>query len=176
MKLTNKVWSPYYAGGLVGLSLILSVGLLGGWFGSTTTFARIGSLIVEPISNMNQEDFFTMNDGAYSFKTLFNFQTFFVLGIPIGAFVSAKLSGDFKIKAVPETFAKRFGTSKTKRFAVAFLGANVMVIGARFAGGCASWWGISSASKLDIAGFATMGFFFLGGILINKILFRKGTK
>ncbi len=169
----KKLWSPYIAGALVGLTLVLSVGLFGGWYGTTTTFARFGSAIVAPFTNMNDMAFFTDSDGLFSYHTLFNFQTFFVIGIGIGSFVSAKTSGYFKIVTVPELFSKRFGDSKVRRYIVAFIGGNIMVIGARFADGCTSWWGLSVGSKLDFASFATVGMFFLGAVITSNLFYGR---
>ena len=171
-KLKEASWSSYLAGGLTGIVLVVTVGLVGGWFGTTTTFARIGSWFVQWTPIIDSQ-FFTVDDGTFAYGALFTFQTFFVVGILFGAFVAAKMSGEFKITYVPERFEKRFGPSKSFRFLISFIGGFIMVIGARIAGGCASWWGISSSSKLDLAGISTLAFFLMGAIIMNYFFYGK---
>ena len=43
--LNGKVWSPYLAGALTGLVMILSVGISGKYFGVSTTFVRSAGMI-----------------------------------------------------------------------------------------------------------------------------------
>jgi hypothetical protein len=43
--LNEKVWSPYLAGALTGLVMILSVGISGKYFGVSTTFVRSAGMI-----------------------------------------------------------------------------------------------------------------------------------
>ena len=167
--LKMKQWSPYIAGALGGLVVVFSVILFDGYIGSTTTFSRFGSIVVSWFEPLENSAFFSAHDGLFSYHTLFNFQTFFVLGIVFGSFFAAKLSGSFLIRHVPKLFEERFGKSKLKRHLFAFSGGFIMIIGARIADGCTSWWGISSGSKLDLAGFSTLAFFFLGAVITQQI-------
>ena len=59
----------------------------------------------------------------------------FVLGIFLGALLSALISGDFKLKNVPDMWESRFGSNIPKRAIVAFVGGSVALFGARLAGG-----------------------------------------
>ena len=171
--LQKKVWSPYVAGALTGLLLVFSVWVFSGYFGSTTTFSRVGSFCLDLAGvDLTKVQFFTDYDGLFSFHTLNNFQTTFVLGILIGAFFSSKLSGAFRLTAVPDRFATAIGEKPVVRAIVALIGGFVMIIGARIADGCTSWWGISASSKLDVAGFATVGMFFLFAAITAHLLYR----
>jgi uncharacterized membrane protein YedE/YeeE len=71
-----------------------------------------------------------------------------VLGVFVGALLSAWLSGDRTSEAVPGLWRKRFGGSGGKRLAAAFLGGGLMMFGARLAQGCTSGHGISGALQL----------------------------
>lgn len=168
----KESWSPYLAGGLTGIVLVLGVLLVDGWFGSTTTFARVGSLFIQG-TKISESTFFTVNNYLFSYQTLFNYQTFFVVGILVGAFVSAKMSNTFEVTHVPNRFKQRFGENRPLRYTMAFTGGMIMVIGARIADGCASWWGISASSKLSAAGLATLIFFFIGAVVTNYFIFGK---
>ncbi|MFC1816431.1 hypothetical protein ACFL0M_10950 [Thermodesulfobacteriota bacterium] len=43
--LTTKTWSPYWAGALTGVLMILSVWISGKYFGASTTFVRSAGMI-----------------------------------------------------------------------------------------------------------------------------------
>lgn len=65
-----------------------------------------------------------------------DWQWMFVVGIFLGAMISALTSGSFKLQAVPDMWAARFGDSSTaRRAAVAFVGGTVAMFGARMADG-----------------------------------------
>lgn len=62
-------------------------------------------------------------------------QWMFVLGILIGSLAASRLSGTFKLQAVPDMWQDRFSSGITGRAIVAFLGGLVAMFGARLAGG-----------------------------------------
>lgn len=124
-------WSPYLAGGLSGLVLILSVAVAGKFFGASTTFVRTAGIIeklfdAERVAQM-----------AYFVKTVpkIDWQWMFVVGILIGSFFASTTSGSFRWQALPNMWEARFGPSRAKRAAVAFIGGTVGMFGARLAGG-----------------------------------------
>lgn len=127
----ERLWSPYLAGALSGLVLILSVWIAGKYFGASTTFVRSVGMIEQAFRS---EAVATMD---YFVKTTpkIDWQWMFVVGILIGSLVAAKLSGTFKLKAVPPMWETRFGASPVKRGVVAFCGGIVAMFGARLAGG-----------------------------------------
>lgn len=128
--LKEKEWSPYVAGGLVGLLnwfAILTVDPLG----VSTTFARTAAMI---------EKIFAPNHVAnlpyfVKYGPKIDWQWMLVLGILIGAFVSSKLSRQFQTGFVPPMWAERFGAGKFRRWVVAFVGGILLMFGARMAGG-----------------------------------------
>ncbi len=173
----KNYWSPYVAGGLTGFVLVASILFFNGYFGASTTFSRVGSLFVELVGfDLSSIAFFSDYDGFFSYHTINDFQTTFVLGIMIGAFISAKMSGTFKLTKVPELFKERYGNDVKRRYIYAFVGGFIMIIGARVANGCASWWGLSVSSKLDLAGFSTLAFFFIGGVIVNQLFIYRQIK
>jgi uncharacterized membrane protein YedE/YeeE len=74
-----------------------------------------------------------------------------VVGVFIGALVSATLSGDRTSRSVPPLWASRFGPSAPKRLTAAFLSAALMMFGARLAQGCTSGHGISGTLQLAVS-------------------------
>jgi hypothetical protein len=124
-------WSPYVAGALSGVVLILSVWITGKFFGASTTFVRSAGMI---------EKLFSAERVAaleYFVKEIpqIDWQWMFVIGIFLGSLVSAATSESFRLQAVPDMWERRFGPSRAKRALVAFIGAAVAMFGARLADG-----------------------------------------
>jgi len=127
----GNYWSPYLAGAFAGLVLVLSVFMTGNYFGASTSFARSAGLI---------EQFFSAERVArieYFAKTTpkIDWQWMFVIGILIGSFIAAKISGTFKAQTVPDMWRENFGSNVALRGAVAFIGGTVAMFGARLADG-----------------------------------------
>ena len=125
-------WSPYLAGALSGLVGVFSVWFAGQYFGASTSFVRTAGLIEQlfgPERVARMEYFVKVVPGV-------DWQWMFVVGIFLGALVSALTSGSFKLQAVPDMWAARFGAKSTgKRALVAFWGGAVSMFGARMADG-----------------------------------------
>ena len=94
-----------------------------------------------------------------------------VVGIIVGAFVSARVSGDFRIQAVPDMWRERFGKSAAKRALAAFLGGAIAINGARLAGGCPSGHGLSGLSQLAVSGYIALACYFIGGAITARLLY-----
>jgi hypothetical protein len=132
----KRPWSPYFAGGLTGALLVLSVLVSRSFLGASTTFARSASVIEQALGiDTSAFEYFTANKGKYGPSSLPDWQLMFVVGIMIGSFAASKLSGDFKLKAVPDMWQERFGPSPLKRAVAAFVGGTIALFGARLAGG-----------------------------------------
>jgi uncharacterized protein len=125
-------WSPYLAGALSGLVGVLSVWVAGQFLGASTSFVRTAGMI---------EQFFgpdRVSQMAYFVKTVpkIDWQWMFMVGILLGSAIAAVTSGSFKLQAVPDMWAARFGSGSTaKRAVVAFVGGVVAMFGARLADG-----------------------------------------
>jgi len=132
MKLDKGAWNPYLAGALSGLVGIFSVWFAGQYFGASTSFVRTAGMIeqlfgAERVAQM-----------SYYAKTTphIDWQWMFVVGIFLGSLIAALTSGSFKLQAVPDMWAKRFGKHSVSRRAItAFIGGIVAMFGARMADG-----------------------------------------
>jgi len=132
MQRNDGGWSPYLAGALSGMVGIFSVLLAGKYFGASTSFVRTAGLIEQLFGpeRVAQMDYFIKT------APRIDWQWMFVVGIFLGAMISAVTSGSFKLQAVPDMWAQRFGAQSTARRAVvAFVGGVVAMFGARLAGG-----------------------------------------
>ena len=132
----KRIWNPYIAGALAGALLVLSVLVAGQFLGASTTFARGASVVEKAVGiDPSQFEYFTTSEGKYGPGSLPNWQLLFVVGIIVGAFIASKLSGEFKIQAVPDMWRERFGLTPVKRGIFAFVGGAIGLVGARLAGG-----------------------------------------
>ena len=168
--LKQKEWSPYLAGTLLGIVYIVSIAVAGIVPGASGAFENVGGLIaqiVSPALANNTYFKFVMPPGI-------SWEVILMAGVFIGAFVSAKLSGDFKIAAVPDAqWRKVFGNSVWKRWAIAFLGGIILEYGAGIAGGCTSGLAVGGGLFLAPAAFIFMAGMFASGIPTALILYWR---
>ena len=165
-------WSPYIAGGLSGLVIIVSVLLAGQFFGASTTFVRSAGILGKYFGpeRLQQLEYFIR------YLPRLDWQFLFVVGIFLGSLISALTSDSFKWQGVPDMWAERFGTNPVLRGIFAFIGGIVAIYGARLAGGCPSGHGLSGIIQLAASGLIAMVFFFVGGIIMTRIVYYGGKR
>lgn len=132
MKQDSGSWSPYLAGALSGVVGVLSVWFAGQYFGASTSFVRTAGLIEQVFGPERVAQM------AYFIKVAprIDWQWMFLAGIFLGSLVAAVSSGSFKLQAVPDMWAARFGTQSVgKRAVAAFAGGVIAMFGARMADG-----------------------------------------
>ena len=114
MRRDDGGWNPYLAGALSGVVGILSVWLAGKYFGASTSFVRTAGLIEQLFGpeRVAQMDYFIKT------APKIDWQWMFVVGIFLGALISAVTSGSFRWQAVPDMWADRFGAGSTVSRAV----------------------------------------------------------
>jgi uncharacterized membrane protein HdeD (DUF308 family) len=125
-------WNPYLAGALSGVVGVLSVWFAGQFLGASTSFVRTAGMIEQLFGPERVAQM------AYFVKTVpkIDWQWMFMVGILLGSAIAAVTSGAFKLQAVPDMWAARFGRRSTaKRTVVAFVGGVVAMFGARLADG-----------------------------------------
>jgi len=129
--LRQKTWSPYVAGALAGVLLVLSVFLTGKYFGASTTFVRAAGFVEQAVApeKVGAMEYFLKE------KIKIDWQFLFVVGVLFGSLVSASLSGTRRAVAVPPMWETRFGPSRARRWVAAFFGGTIAMFGARLADG-----------------------------------------
>ncbi|MFO7938224.1 MAG: YeeE/YedE thiosulfate transporter family protein [Bacteroidales bacterium] len=165
---TDTYWSPYAVGIGIGILSWLSFLISGKPIATSTTFARTGGMIENIITGgkAEQRPYFK------KIKLRINWQWMLVIGVVIGSFLSAILSGDLQINVwVPSLWASAFGDSAVLRVLVALAGGIILGFGARFAGGCTSGHGISGTLQLAISSWISAICFFIGGIITAHIIY-----
>ena len=169
-KREDKGWSPYLAGALSGVVFILSVLIAGKFFGASTTFARSAGMI-EKLFNAERV---AGMDYFIKYVPRVDWQFMFVSGILIGALIASVTSGSFRWQPIPDMWKARFGSSIIKRGIVAFIGGAIAIFGARLAGGCPSGHGLSGTIQLSISGYIALICFFIGGVVVARLLYKGG--
>jgi uncharacterized membrane protein YedE/YeeE len=160
-------WSPYLVGTLIGvlswLSLIISKKPLGASTSYARASARLGSILA--------------GDAVFEwkyyqkYKPELEWQSMLIIGIVIGSFISAVLSGQFNFSFIPLTeFESVFNQNIIGRIFSAFAGGILLGFGARLAGGCTSGHGISGAFQLSIASWISLIAFFVGGVITSFLI------
>jgi len=166
--LTASRWSPYAVGVGIGILSWVTFILSDKPIGCSTAFARTSGMIERLFRGRKvlEKEYYKQ------FVPEVDWEWMLVIGIVIGAFISAKLSGDFTLDWVPARWAATFGAAPVARWVVALMGGVLMGLGARWAGGCTSGHGISGSLQLAVSGWlAAMGFF-AGGIVMAMFIFK----
>lgn len=166
----NDGWSPYLAGAMSGLVSIGSVWFVGKYLGASTTFVRAAGMMEQIFSpeRVAKMPYFIKE------APIIDWQWMVVIGIAIGAFISAVTSGSFAIKPIPDLWAAKFGPSIKTRAIIAFVGGIIAIFGARLADGCPSGHGLSGGLQLAVSAYIALACFFIGGIISANVLYRGG--
>ncbi len=174
MKIPQKA-KPYFYGALTGVLLTASAAVTGQFFGTSTTFPRLSTRLLDLLGfDLTKTAFYQANDGLFTASALPDWQLLFVIGIGIGAFLSSIISKTFKREVLPPMWEEDMGSKKSKRIIFSLTGGALAMLGARIAGGCPSGHGISGMSQLGVSSLIAMVMFFTGGIITARILYRGG--
>lgn len=161
-------WSPYIVGVGIGvLSWVVFV-VVAAPLGITTAIGQIAGGVASPIigaETVAANPYWRTNAMKLDYGTLFLIGTF------LGALASALVSRTFKFETIPSVWQERFGSSKTRRFIVAFIGGALAMYGARMAGGCTSGNGISQSLQLAVVGWTFLVVMFVSGIITAAIVY-----
>jgi uncharacterized membrane protein YedE/YeeE len=163
-------WNPYLVGALIGVLSILTFSLVDKPIGMSTGIAQASGACALPV--LGSAGVAANTYWAKKALPAWDYGSLFVLGTFFGAFVSAVVSGSFKLESVPSVWRERFGPSVIKRMAAAFLGGVVIIFGARLADGCTSGHGISGSLQLAVSSWTFFIVMFATGAVTAFILFR----
>lgn len=166
---TQKAWSPYVAGVLIGLLQIPTFLLMDTALGASSSFVTVAAHIASVFDARIAETKYLASHmwGAKNW-----WQVAVVAGIALGAFVSMKLSGARR-RTISPVWARATGTyTLSARAPLAFVAGFIMLVGARIAGGCTSGHGISGIAQLSVGSTLAVAAMFAGGIATAMLLRR----
>lgn len=164
-------WSPYVVGVLLGLLTWFTFGVAQKALGVSTNFSQAVRLGEEAVAPEHAQAVEYFKD--YKVPQALGWEAAIFVGLILGAFVSARLARDDSTGQLPSLWVQRFGPSKAKAYALAFLGGAILIYGARLAGGCTSGHGISGSLQLALSSWVFFLSLFAGGLATAWTLFRK---
>lgn len=171
ISLTDRAWSPYVAGALIGLLQIPAFLLIDTALGASSSFVTIGGSLAGLVDPSILNIDYVAKHVAATAKNWW--QVALVVGVAIGAFLSAVLSGSLR-RGVSPIWARALGTpSRGVRYAVAFVAGFLMLFGARLADGCTSGHGLSGVAQLAVGSTVAVAAMFVGGIATAMLLLRR---
>jgi uncharacterized protein len=147
-----KSWSPYVVGAAIGMLSWFAFATADKHLAITLQFEHAAALIQKAVvPDVEQNNSYYAARTAEGKPPVIGWYMMLTVGVFFGALLSSSLSGDRPKIVVPPLWRQRFGDSVAKRFAAAFLGAAIMLFGARLAGGCTSGHGISGTLQLAVS-------------------------
>ncbi|MDX9709831.1 MAG: YeeE/YedE thiosulfate transporter family protein [Trichloromonas sp.] len=157
--LSMTEWSPYVVGLGIGLVSCAAFVLSDKPIGCSTAFARTSGMLEAKFRGER------VREMPYyrQFIPKIDWEWMLVLGIVLGSFTSALLSGELHLEWVPSRWAAEFGGNPLLRLLTALIGGIFLGFGARWAGGCTSGHGISGTLQLAVSGWLAVCAFFAGG-------------
>ena len=163
----------WWAGGVaIGVVLILAVALVQPIGVSTQYVVLDGVLLHHVLPDVASNSPYL--DKTAQGWTLATYEFFFVLGIPLGAFLAAMATSRFTTRVVPSEWNQRFGSNPGTRLFWSFVGGFLLLFGARFGGGCTSGHMISGVSQLAVSSFVFSLALFASAIVTARWMYGDG--
>jgi len=161
-------WSPYVVGAGIGILSMLTFLISREAIGVSGAFAQTSGMLEKLFRGKKAP----IREYYREHPPAINWEWMFVVGLMLGSFVSAKLSGDFRIVAIPARWLESAPDSRLLRWLAAFVGGIIMGFGARWARGCTSGHGISGTLQLAVSSWIVTAALFISGILTAMLLFH----
>jgi len=165
--LSKKRWSPLATGAGLGLCAAISLSLVGRPLGASGAYLRLAAYAGRALAPAN------VYFGVVAPPEI-GWQAILLVGVFSGAFVSALLGGELRLRWVPESgWREAFGASRATRWVLAFAGAFLIEVGAGIAGGCTSGLAVSGGVVLSPGAFVFMAGMFAAGIPTAALVARR---
>ncbi len=166
--LRDPAWSPYVVGFGIGVLSWLTFLFSGHPLGISTAFARTTGMIEKAVRGPKVAEKLYYREN----KPEIDWEWMLVIGVFIGALVSARISGTFRWEWVPPMWEEAFGAGLFARLAVAVAGGVCVGFGARWGCGCTSGHGISGTMQLVLGSWLSAACFFIGGMCTALLMYR----
>lgn len=165
---SEKYWSPYLAGFLLGLVLLATFVFMGRGLGASGAMMRSMTYAIDSVApeHVDESPFYSKYVGGDT-NPLNDWLVFEVIGVIAGGLLSGALAGRLKFKT-----DKGPRISKRGRLSFAFLGGSLMGFGAMLARGCTSGQALSGGATLALGSWAFM-FAMFGGAYGIAYFMRK---
>lgn len=169
-KMKEKIWSPWAAGVLLGLTATASYVLVDKTIGSSGGLESIDSILLKLFHSSLADSMYF----KFQMPPVVSFQILLFAGMILGAFTSSIWSKDFKFRMMPDQlWTQTFGPSRLKRWSLIFIGGMIIEYASGIAGGCTSGLAISGTMQLSPAGLIFIAGLFVSGIITTKLLYGR---
>ena len=161
--------NPYLAGFLLGLVLLATIYVTGRGLGASGAFktAVTETVKVAAPDHYGSAEFYTDYEKSHEGGLFKSWLVWEVLGVFIGAFISALLSDRIKL-----SMERGPGVRKRMRFVAALIGGALFGYGSQLGRGCTSGSALSGMAVMSFGGIITM-FAIFGGAYMFAYFFRK---
>lgn len=171
LSLTEKAWSPYVAGIVIGLLQIPAFLLIETALGASSSYVTIGGLVASWLDPAALKIDYIARHIAATGKNWW--QVALVAGVAIGALLSVKFSGAHR-QPISPIWSRALGSvSPAHRYTMAFIAGFIMLLGARIADGCTSGHGLSGTAQLAVGSIVAVAAMFAGGIVTAMLALRR---
>lgn len=165
----QELWSPYLAGGLLGVVGLLAVGLSNHLLGASGGFENLAGILGKAVAPASFNNVYF----NYVMPAEITWNVILLVGIFFGGMLAALTAGTLRWRSMPDKqWTEVFGSSRAKRWGIAFLGGAVLQYAAGIAGGCTSGLAISGGMLLAPAAFLFIAGMFASGILTAWVIYR----
>ncbi len=169
--LRRKTWWPVSVGILFALIEVASFYISKRPLGASRGYTVIGSILEYVIWPKHAAKVTYWQ----SYEPYVEWTMAMLVGIVLGSFVSSVLSGEFRLRFIPEMWKVSKGPSIWKRWYWAFIGGILVGFGARMAMGCTLGMLIAGVIQLSPAGFIFMMSLWMGGANMTVLFYRLKT-
>jgi uncharacterized protein len=163
--------SPYAIGAALGLVEAFAFATAKRGLGVTSAFESTAALaerkIAPDLTHVNE--YIQKRDE----RPKVDWESFLVVGVLAGSYLAARAAGEKATSAMPKRWKKRFGSSRAKRTAGAFLGGAAMMFGARMAKGCTSGHGLTGNMQLAVSSWTFSAIMGASAVLVARALYGK---
>lgn len=167
--LRRSEWSPYRAGGLLGIVVTVSMAVFGRRLSGSGAYQELAAPIGRALEPGSTYWNYVIRPGEH-------WNIAVLAGAVAGALVAAVLGGRFTLRTMPDSqWSSAFGNGLAKRWLLAFIGAALTAIAAGIAGGCTASLAVSGGAALAPGAFAFMAGMFMAGIPTAWIIYRKAS-
>jgi len=169
MTSSRTYWSPFVAGGALGLTLLLTFYLTGHGLGASGAYTAATTALVEAVApEYAQNNSYLGSYIAPGRSSLSSWIVFELLGVVVGGFLGAVTAGRLKgqIECGPSI-------GRGSRLSLAFVGGLVMGFASRLARGCTSGQALSGGTVMALGSWAFMLAVFAGGFLAAPFVRRE---
>ncbi len=166
----QEQWSPYFAGAMLGIIVILTVLLANTLLGASGGFENLAGILGTAIAPAAFNNMYF----KYIMRPEITFGVVLLVGVFFGGMLGALSSGTFKLRWNDDpVWNAVIGPQRWKRWVIGFFGAILLEYSAGIAGGCTSGLAISGGTLLAPSAFLFIAGMFASGLVTSLIVYRR---